>query len=602
MTASDHQPPRVSSRLAAILAADVAGYTRLMGDDGQATLAAWWASRSEVIDPEIAAHQGRIVKHTGDGFLVEFATASAAVACGTAIQQRLTDPSWIRQYPDFLYRIGINIGEIVADDEDVYGNGVNLAARIMSLAEPGSLWISANIHEQLSGKLQPSFEDTGNHWVKNVDHPLHCFRLLTGRQSPQKKPGRALDFGPLSLPEKPSIAVLPFENLSRDQDQEFFSDGIAEEIITALSHFRELFVIARNSSFCYRNTPLDARKIGQELGVKYLLEGSVRQAANRVRVTIQLIEAESGNQIWAERYDRPLDDIFLVQDEITAAVVTAVGRNITLSEAEKSARHQPREMGVWQLTARAEWYINSMDRDSLTRARELCLECIRRYPASAPSYSLLAFISVVENLYGYNSFSPENPPERTIELARKAMTIDSDDERARIYLAYSLWVIGRHDAAHQEAQSAVKLNPNSAAAFSALGIVHAYSGSDGYDQAVVLLDKAMRLSPRDPFLGYWCMHRGVAELLSFHLEAAEAWFRRSLQQHAQFLSPLRLLAATTAHRQKIEKARQMIRQVETLEPSFNLQQYRQRVAPAFRHQKDFDYIVSGLQLAGARER
>ena len=323
---------RVERRLAAILAADVAGYSRLIGADEEGTLARLKARRRELIDPKIAEHRGRIVKTTGDGLLVEFASVVDALHCATEVQAAMGERNATAPADSRIeFRIGIHQGDIVVEDGDIFGDGVNIAARLESLAEPGGICVSARVQEDAAGKLDITFEDIGEQQLKNIARSVRVFRVSPRRATPPSAQPAALP-----LPDKPSVAVLPFTNMSRDPDQEFFADGIAEDVITALSRYPSLFVIARNSSFTYKGRAVDVKQVGRDLGVRYVLEGSLRKSGNRIRVSAQLVDAETGKHLWAERYDRNLADIFAVQDEITEAVTIAIAPAI--ADAEQHAR------------------------------------------------------------------------------------------------------------------------------------------------------------------------------------------------------------------------------------------------------------------------
>ena len=321
----------VERRLAAVLSADVVGYSRLMGEDEAGTLAVLKAHRAECVDPEIAAYQGRIVKLMGDGALVEFPSAVAAVECAVAVQRGMAERN--AEVPEdrrIAFRIGINLGDVIIDGDDIYGDGVNVAARLQELADPGGVCVSANIHEQVEGKLDVAFDDRGEQTVKNIARPVRVYGVTDGEA------GTPIGQPALPLPDKPSIAVLPFVNMSGDAEQEYFSDGITEDIITELARFRSLFVIARNSSFSFKGQAIEAKEIARRLGVRYLVEGSVRRAGNRVRITAQLIDAAHDTHLWAERYDRELEDIFAVQDEVTQAIVTAIEPELASAERARA--------------------------------------------------------------------------------------------------------------------------------------------------------------------------------------------------------------------------------------------------------------------------
>jgi adenylate cyclase len=341
-------------RLAAILAADVAGYSRLMGADEEGTLERLKALRRELVDPKIAEHKGRIVKTTGDGMLVEFASAVDAVRCAVAVQQAMPERNTGAAADNRIeLRIGINLGDVIVEGDDLYGDGVNIAARIEALADAGGVFVSNTVHDQVRDRLPFLFEDLGEQQVKNIARPERVYRVCHALPAKNRA---ALAQSALTLPDKPSVAVLPFTNMSGDPEQEFFADGIAEDIITALSRYPSLFVIARNSSFTYKNRAVDVKQVGRELGVRYILEGAVRKAGNRIRVTAQLVEAESTKHVWAERYDRDLADIFALQDEITEAVTIAIAPAIADAEQQRAMRKPPGNLDSWAAYQRGLWH------------------------------------------------------------------------------------------------------------------------------------------------------------------------------------------------------------------------------------------------------
>jgi adenylate cyclase len=370
-------------RLAAILAADVAGYSRLMGADEEGTLAALKALRREVADPKIKEHRGRIVKTTGDGLLLEFASVVDAVRCAVEVQREITERN-ADVPPDrrIELRMGINLGDIIRDGRDIFGDGVNVAARLEALAEPGGIYVSRVVHDQVRDKLDVAFEDLGEQQVKNIARPVHVWRIRLGAKSAVS--------ASLGLPDKPSIAVLPFANMSADPEQEFFADGIAEDVITALSRYPSLFVIARNSSFTYKGRAVDVKQIGRELGVRYVLEGSLRKAGNRIRVTAQLVEAETGNHIWAERYDRGLADIFAVQDEIAQAVTIAIAPAIADAEQHRAMRKPPGSLDAWAAYQRGLWHLSKANIDDNALAQKFLQQAVDLDPSFAGGYKGLA--------------------------------------------------------------------------------------------------------------------------------------------------------------------------------------------------------------------
>jgi adenylate cyclase len=355
---------RVERRLAAILAADVAGYSRLIGADEEGTLARLKALRRELVDPTLAEHHGRIVKTTGDGLLVEFASVIDALRCAVAVQQAMRERNASVSPTDRIeFRVGLHQGDIVVEDGDIFGDGVNIAARLEGIAEPGGICVSARVQEDAAGKLDLAFEDIGEPELKNIARPVHVYRVQLGgppasrRHAGQRPAVQSAAEPALPLPDKPSVAVLPFANMSSDPEQEFLADGIAEDVITALSRYPSLFVIARNSCFTYKGRAVDVRQVGRELGVRYVLEGSLRKSGNRVRVTAQLVEAATGNHLWAERYDRDLADIFAVQDEITEAVTIAVAPAVAGAEEQRAMRKPPGSLDAWAAYQRGLWHL-----------------------------------------------------------------------------------------------------------------------------------------------------------------------------------------------------------------------------------------------------
>src|SRR5439155_6307626 len=370
---------------------DVAAYSRLMGSDEEGTLAALKSHRRELIDPLITQHQGRIVKTTGDGMLIEFASVVDAVRCAVVVQQGMEDRNAnIPEGQRIRFRIGINLGDIIIDEGDIFGDGVNVAARLEALAEPGEICVSASVREQVGEKLPIGFADRGEHAVKNITRPVHVYRIdkrAEVRTTAENDPATGL----LSLPDRPSIAVLPFQNMSGDAEQDYFVDGMVEDIITGLSRIKWLFVIARNSSFAYKGKSPDIRQVGRELGVRYVLEGSVRRAAGRVRITGQLIEAETGRHIWAERYDRALDDVFALQDEITASVVGAIEPSLRRAEIERVRRKRPDSLDAYDLVLRAAPLVDPPMPDGASQALLLLEQALAREPDYALAHGYAAF-------------------------------------------------------------------------------------------------------------------------------------------------------------------------------------------------------------------
>src|ERR1700736_2024549 len=393
---------RVQRRLAAILAADVAGYSRLMGADEEGTLAALKEMRRGLADPKIKEHRGRMVKTTGDGLLVEFASVVDAVRCAVEVQHEMAERN--AGVPDerrIQFRIGINLGDIIKDGRDIYGDGVNVAARLEALAEPGGICVNRVVRDQVRDKLDFVFEDAGEQRVKNIARPLRVYHVRPGRVAGEEMNAPQL---PLALPDKPSLAVLPFTNMSGDPEQEFVSDGIAEDVISALSHYPSLFVIARNSTFTYKGRAVDVKQVGRDLGVRYVLEGSLRKSGNRIRVTAQLVEAETGKHVWAERYDRDLADIFDLQDQVTASVVGAIAPAIEMAEIERAKRKTTESLDAYDhylLGIAATHSVFEGTEDAVSEALRLFYRAIELDPDYASAYGMAAWCHVLRKNYGW---------------------------------------------------------------------------------------------------------------------------------------------------------------------------------------------------------
>ena len=473
----------VQRKLAAILSADVAGYSRLMGEDEAGTLATLKAHRAEFIDPAIASHGGRIVKLMGDGTLVEFPSVVDAVECAVAVQQGMAARNADAPTDTRIdFRIGVNLGDIIIDGDDIYGDGVNVAARLQEIAETGGVAISAAAHDQIVGKVDIGFDDAGEHELKNIAKPVRVWRWADGAAAPAAET-------PLALPDKPSIAVLPFTNMSGDAEQEYFSDGITEDIITELARFKNLFVIARNSSFAFKGQAVNVGEVGEKLGVAYIVEGSVRKAGNRVRVTAQLVVAASGNHLWVERYDRDLEDIFAVQDELVREIAAAVPGQLDAS-AMQSARRRPIEnLTAYDFVLRGEWlrYRDYGSRDG----RAMFERAVDADPGCARAYGNLA------NWHAYSIFahgvSVEDAAAPTRSFAERAVETDSSDPAVQANVAHAYLMVGEHDLAKRHIDRAIKLNPNDYVVMLYAGLVLAYLGDT--DEGLEWMRKLMRHDP-----------------------------------------------------------------------------------------------------------
>jgi adenylate cyclase len=478
-------------RLAAILSADVFGYSKLMGADEEGTLARWTTHRSELIDLQLSAHRGRIVKLMGDGMLVEFSSVVDAVRCAVAIQRgmaaRNEDEAEDRQ---IILRIGINLGDIIVEGDDIHGDGVNVAARLQELAAPGGVSVSGKVHDEVLGKVEAVFEDLGEKSVKNIAQPIRVYAVTSADETTAKQ-GDEIEA--LPLPSKPSIAVLPFDNMSGDPEQEYFADGIADDILTGLSRFHDLFVIARNSSFTYKGTAVDIKQVGRELGVRYVLEGVVRKAGNRVRITAQLIEADSGNHLWAEKYDGDLADIFDLQDEITASVVGAIGPSVLDSEIEKARRKRPDSLDAYELCMRGRAHQRELDAEGLAKAKKYFLQAIDRDDRLAQAFSGLAETYWMEALLGLADV--EQSLAEALSAGRRAVEIDEAEATAHTWIGFAALVTRQHDVALLEVERAVELNPNNAMARATRGSIYSFTGRP--QQGAEECRLALRLSPHE---------------------------------------------------------------------------------------------------------
>ena len=402
-----------------------------MGSDEEGTLARLKAHRKEVIDPKIAEHRGRIVKTTGDGVLIEFPSVVDAVRCAVAVQQQMADRNSAEEQGKRIeFRVGINVGDIIIDGDDIYGDGVNIAARLEGLADPGGVSISGRVYEDVRDKLDFAFDDIGEQSLKNIARPVRAYKVVLDGSWTKATPA-------LTLPDKPSISILPFQNLSGDPEQEYFADGIVEEITTALSRIRWLFVIARNSSFSYKGKAVDVKQVARELGVRYVLEGSVRRGGNRVRVTAQLIDAISGAHIWAERYDRDLIDIFAVQDEITAAVTIAIAPAIAGAEQQRAMRKPPESLDAWAAYQRGLWHLSKVTTEDNALAQKLFQQSIDLDPTFSGAY--VGLVMAQAQAANFLTRGRVETMRSTEALARRAVALDSANVEARSLLCDTLW-------------------------------------------------------------------------------------------------------------------------------------------------------------------
>jgi adenylate cyclase len=577
-------------RLAAILAADVAGYSRLIGADEGGTLQALKAIRAELIDPTIAAHNGRLVKTTGDGLLVEFGSVVDALRCATEVQASMVERNRLASGQRIQFRIGINVGDIVVEDGDIFGDGVNVAARLEALAVPGGICVSARVQEDVSGKLDLAFEDLGDQQLKNIARPVRVFRIVAGAPSPV-----TLAPVPLTLPDKPSVAVLPFTNMSADPEQEFFADGIAEDVITALSRYPSLFVIARNSSFTYKERAVDVKEIGRQLGVRYVLEGSLRKSGNRIRVTAQLVEAETGKHVWAERYDRDIADIFAVQDEITEAVTIAITPAIAQAEQRRAMRKPPEDLDTWAAYQRGLWHLSKFTPEDNALAHKFFQRAIDLDPTFSGGYVGLAN---VQNQAA--EFKGRGLPEALSSaesLARRAVALDSGDAEARSLLGLALSRRGDYEGALAEVERALGTTPNLAVAHHTLAITLIFSGRP--KEGLVSLERSIRLDPRDPRSRIRLMQMALGLYFSRQYAAAVEAAKRGIRSYPDFPNTYRWLAAALGQLCRVEEAKEALAKAVAIEPrSFDMY-VRDRVP--WMRPEDHAHMLEGLRKAGWKE-
>jgi len=579
---------RVQRRLAAILAADVVGYSALMERAEEATYAEFERLKRELIEPSLSRHEGRLIKTTGDGALAEFASPLAATRCAVEIQDHLASGSG-----PLTLRVGLNLGDvIVGQDGDLYGDGINIAVRLEGIADPGGILISEKVYSEVEGKLDVGFEDRGEQQLKNISKPVRAFAVRLGAHGALTE---RLSAAP-PLPDKPSIAVLPFENMSGDPEQAYFADGMAEDIITALSRFKALFVIARNSSFTYRGRAVDVRQVGRELGVRYVLEGSVRKAPNRVRITGQLVDAATGAHLWADHFDGTLDDIFDLQDQLTATIVGAIAPRVEQAEIERTKRKPTDRLDAYDYYLRG---VAGLSLRGAAEARKLFLKAAELDPSFAVSYAMAAHCYVLEVIKG-GGRPPAEMIAETTRLARRAALLGSEDAVALTQAGDALALVaGEIDEGAALLDRAIALNPNFALAWHQGGWSKICLGEP--EQAIERFSRAMRLSPLDPVLLPW-MQSGTAHAYLFagQYDQAASWAEKALRGGARNRLALRHAAASFALAGRLEEARKVAARLSEAFPEARIS----RVPTPFyylRRPEDRARYDEGLRLAGLPE-
>jgi adenylate cyclase len=586
---------RVERRLAAILAVDVAGYSRLMGADEEGTLAALRTVRRELGDPKIAEHRGRIVKTTGDGLLVEFASVVDAVRCAVELQQEMIARNAVAPAERRIeFRMGINVGDVIIEDGDIFGDGVNIAARLEALAEPGGICLSAAAHEQVRDRLDIAFDDLGEQQVKNIARLVRVYRIALGASSRVALPVAA----PLPLPDKPSLAVLPFENLTGDAEQEYFVDGMVEEITTAIARLPWLFVIARNSAFTYKGKLADMKQVARELGVRYVLEGSVRRAGNRVRITGQLIDTATSAHIWADRFDGTLDDIFELQDQVASSVAGAIEPKLRQSEIERAGRKPAANLTAYDLYLRALAQSYRFTEEGLVEAVALARQALATDPSYFPAAALVGRCRGQQRMQGWGALAADDVAE-ACRLARQALEAERDDAETIWQAAWALFVLAGETAMAAAAlDRALALNPNAAHAWSARGLIHAVRNQP--EAAIEALERARRLSPFDPYAFVHAVNIAIVHLVVRRFEKAIEWADRALHDRPRLVSAMRVKAVANAHLGRLDEARAELSRVLAIDPKLTIagfREYAHWAAPEV-----LELLVTGLRLAGLPEK
>jgi adenylate cyclase len=567
-------------RLAAILAADIAGYSRLMGADEVGTVQALREHRSAA-GPLIAQHGGRIVKTTGDGVLIEFGSVVGAVECALGLQRLAAErnagtPAERRME----WRIGIHIGDVLIEGDDILGDGVNIAARLEGIAEPGGICISEDAFRQVRGKVEVEFADLGEQSLKNIARPLRVYSIgLSPVVRQPMSPPTALP-----LPDKPSIAVLPFANMSGDPEQEYFADGMVEEIITALSRVRWLFVIARNSSFTYKGQAVDVKRAGRELGVRYVLEGSVRKAGGRVRITAQLIEATTGAHLWADRFDGSLEDVFDLQDQVAVSVAGVIEPTLQAAETARSAHRPTSDLTAYDLYLRA----YALDLTSAPEALGLLNQAVERDPHYGPALALAANFYAQRCIAGWSD-DPEEECRKGADLARRALQASADDPGTIVNAAMALAFFGDDIGAMMAlVDRALALNPSFARGWNNSALLSLFSGQP--ERAIEHAEAALRLSPRAR-VGTTVGVIGTAHLVSRRFDAALPMLLLAIQEAPAFPVPYRWLASCYAHMERLDEARDVVERLRAITPVVV------PLAMQFRNLEQRELLLSGLRLA-----
>jgi adenylate cyclase len=584
----------VERKLAAIFAADVAGYSALMGRDEVGTLRTLTAYRV-IADRLIASHRGRIFNTAGDSLLADFASAVDAVQCAVAVQDAIAKENADRRADEQMrYRIGIHVGDIMVQGDNLFGDAVNVAARLEALSEPGAICVSGVVRDHIGTKLPLSLTDLGEQQVKNIAQPIKAYQIRSDT-SPTATPGLGSS---LPLPDKPSLAVLPFQNMTGDVEQDYFVDGMVEEITTAISRLRWLFVIARNSSFTYKGQTIDVKRVGRELGVRYVLEGSVRKAGQRVRITGQLIDTATGAHIWADRFDGALDDIFELQDQIAGSVVGAIEPKLRQSEIERTARKPTESLDAYDLFLRAlaQAYLNT--EQTICEAISLSQQALSIDSSYAPAAALIGWCRLAQRVQGWGSVSDADVTE-VISLARQAIESAKEDSETLWMAAFTISAFaGDHVAAATAIDRALVVNPNSTGAWMARGWVYCYQNQPV--PAITAFERAMRLSPLDPRSFHIMAGRALAHVVAGQYSEAIEWADRSLSELPRYGPAIRTKVVACVQMGRIAEAQESLARMTELQPGLTIAKFRAYAARNFPPELLAIYI-DGLRKAGLRE-
>jgi adenylate cyclase len=582
---------RVQRRLAAILAADVVGYSALMQRAEEATYTEFERLKRELIEPSLSRHEGRLIKTTGDGALAEFASPFSAMRCAVDLQDRLASSS-----SPIRLRVGLNLGDvIVGQDGDLYGDGINIAVRLEGIADPGGILISEKVYSEIAGKLDVGFEDRGEQQLKNISRPVRAYAVRAGAYiALSERPGAAPP-----LPDKPSIAVLPFQNMSGDPEQDYFADGMVEEITAALSRFHWLFVIARTSTMAYKGRNLDVKQVSRELGVRFLLEGSVRKSGNRVRITGQLIDALTGMHLWGDRFEGSLENVFEVQDQVASGVVGAIDPKLLAAEMARVRRKAPSDLNAYDSFLRASDQIYRWTAESNEEALRLLYQAIELDGDFALAYGLATHCYCFRKSYGPWDIARELPIAETRRLARRAVELGKDDALALCCAGYALaYVVQELDDGVAFIDQALALNPNLARAWNFSGWVRIWLGDP--EIAIEHLARAMRLSPLDPAFHAMQAASASAHFFAGRYDEASSWAERALREQPNNLDVIGLLAMSDALAGRLGKARAGMARLVQFSPGRRLSNISDRLPP-YRRPEDRLKVLEAARKAGLPE-